>query len=182
VTAGEETVDLARRLRAGDDGAADVLDRLHRAALVRFATRYLGDRAAAEDVAQEALVAALGADDVAPERFRAWLYRVARNRCLNVIRGRGRRPDGERLSTHADPVASLTGPLSRLFARERAADLARQLARLTEAQREVLALRYVESLSRDEAAEVLGLSVSLVKSRLHEGLKRLRNLMERDGA
>jgi RNA polymerase sigma-70 factor (ECF subfamily) len=106
--------------------------------------------------------------------FRAWIYKIARNRCLDVIRSRGRRPDDQGLPTASRLDADLTGCLTRLVRREQRAHLKRALAELPESQREVLHLRYAENLSRAEIADVLDLPEPLVKSRLYEGMVILR--------
>src|SRR5262249_31764961 len=100
---------------------------------------------------------------------RAWLYTLARNHCRNVRRGRARRREG------AAPMGPIPeGPLTRLARDEGRARLADALASLPAAQRGAVALRYVDGLSRDEIAQVLGVSESIVKSRIHEGLEKLR--------
>lgn len=166
------TEDLIRRLRAGEAEAAREIEERYRLPLVRYAHRFLDDGASAEDVAQEVLVRALGQDDP-PQRLKPWLYRAVRNRCLNHLRDRGRRPV-ERMATDAGLAESRTGHLTRLVRAEQRAALARYLDEMPPQQREVLDLRYGEDLSRDEIAEVLGLESSVVKSRLYEGMKRLR--------
>lgn len=167
------TASLVRELRAGSPEAGRAVDRLYREAIVRLARGYLGDDAEAEDAAQEVFLRVLTADTV-PDRFRPWIYRVARNHCLNRVRSRRRRRDGARLPTAADFELSRTGPLSRLVKEEDAANLAARLAALPEDRHELLRLRYAEGLSRREIAEVLELTESVVKSRLFEAVKWLR--------
>ena len=170
------TPSLVDRIRRGDGEAALHLERLYRKPLVRFATGYVGVDEAA-DVVQEVFVKVLEVDEP-PDAFRPWVYRVTRNHCLNRLRGRGRRPDGTPLPSRGDWTAAVTGPLSALFRREREAQLAREIETLTAEQREVLTLRSAEGLSRREVADVLELSESVVKSRLYEALKRLRQRLE----
>ena len=167
------TPSLVVRLRAGEADAGALLDRLYRDAVVRFARGYLRDEQEAEDAAQDVFAKVLASDAV-PERFRVWLYRVARNHCLNLLRARARRRDDASLPSRADPTAALTGQLTRLVGLEDRAQVARALDALGEDQREVLRLRYADGLSRAEIAEVLELPESVVKSRLYEGLRRLR--------
>ena len=69
----------------------------------------------------------------------------------------------------------MTGHLTRLINDERKAQLGDALRQLTDDQHEALRLRYVEELSRAEIAAVLDISEALVKSRLFEGMKRLRD-------
>ena len=164
--------DLIRRLRAGEAAAAREIEERYRLPLVRYAHRFLDDAALAEDVAQEVLVRALGLDEP-PEQLKPWLYRAVRNKCMNVRRDRGRRPE-ERMSSDPGLAESRTGHLTRLVRAEQRAALAAYLDEMSIEQREVLDLRYGEDLSRDEIAVVLGLEPSVVKSRLYEGMKRLR--------
>ncbi|MCO6438807.1 MAG: sigma-70 family RNA polymerase sigma factor [Phycisphaerae bacterium] len=169
-----ETAELVEQLRSGGAQAAPIFDRQYRESLVRFCWGYLGDIADAEDAVQEIAFKVLTAENI-PDRFRPWLYRVARNHCLNLLRDRARRRDRFELPTDARVRASMTGNLTRLVRDEDKRIVIELVQRLPESQREVLRLRYVEGLSRAEIAEVLELSESVVKSRLFEGLQRLRN-------
>lgn len=171
--------DLLARLRAGDPTAARELDERYRSQLVRYAMRLLDDPTAAEDVVQETFVRALGAGEV-PRRTRPWLYQAVRNACSNRRRDAARRGD-EHLAADAPHAASQTGHLTRLVRAEEREALRAILAEMPAAQREVLDLRYGEDLGRDEIAEVLGLEPSVVKSRLYEGLQRLRASARRLG-
>ena len=171
--------ELWRRHAAGEPEAAAALDRRHRAALVRFAGSYLRDHALAEDVAQEAL-ARLFEEAESPRQPRAWLLRATRNLCLNRRRAAGRRVDDQSWQSGWDPARTRTGPLSRLVRSEDDRQLRELLGRLPEPTSELLRLRYAEGLSRGEIAEVLELSPSVVKSRLFEGMQRLREWAERE--
>lgn len=141
--------------------------------LVRFCGTYLPSTAAAEDVAQEVCIQAAALEEWPA---RTWLFTAARHRCLNVLRGEGRRPDGQRLATGTDLAASAAGPLTRMVKLEDAAQVKELLGRLSDAQREVLLLRYAQGLGREEIAAVVGETAAVVKSRLYEGLNRLREL------
>lgn len=173
-TVEELTPTLLARLRTGDPAAGELLNHLYRAALVRFCWGYLGRTDEAEDAVQEVCYKVLAAKAV-PEAFRPWLYKLARNFCLNRLRDRVRRPDREAIPAASQIHEVMTGHLTRLVRREQASRLAELVQSLPEEQKEVLRLRYVEDLSRSEIAEVLDLSESMVKSRLFEGLQRLRD-------
>lgn len=169
----ELTSSLVTRLRKGDPEAGAMLDDLYRDALFRFCWGYLGSTEEAEDAVQDICFKVLGAKDIS-DAFRPWLYKVARNHCLNLLRDRARRKDRHQLPAASQVCAVLTGHLTRLANDELQARLRELVDTLSEAQREVLRLRYVEDLSRGEIAEVLDLPESVVKSRLFEGLKKLR--------
>lgn len=171
------TASLLLALRAGDSGAGSLLDRLYRSPLQRFCTRYLGNSEDARDAVQAVFCKVLGTDKV-PDDFKVWLYRIARNHCLNLLRSRRRKKDARRLQTGLDRGADWTGHLTRLVRAEEAQRLVAALERLPEEFREALYLRYGEALSRDEIARLLDVSVSVVKYRLFEGLKKLRTDLE----
>ena len=168
---------LVQRFRQGDDDAGHQLQKLYRTTLVRFAHRYLGDMHDAEDAVQDVFANIL-TSRAEPQEFRLWVYRIARNVCLNRLRSTGRRKDGLLLSTAFDVAAEKTGALTGIIRAEDAAELNATLDKLSEAQREVLVLRHFEGLDREEIASVLELPVSVVKSRLFEGVNRLRQMKE----
>lgn len=167
------TPELIERLRAGDGEAGQLLDSSYRAAMLRFCRGYLGSAEEAEDAIQEIFCKVLATTQV-PENFRAWLYRIARNHCLNLIRTRKRRRTDDDLPPDTQLHDEQTGNLTRLIRIEQHQRLADLLAMLSSSQREALRLRYTEGLSRAEVAEVLELPESVVKSRLFEGIKALR--------
>jgi RNA polymerase sigma-70 factor (ECF subfamily) len=160
------------KLRSGDDAAAALLEELYREPLLRFARGYLGAQDA-EDAVQDILCTVLAAETV-PDDFRVWIYTVTRRRCLNLLRGRGRRRDAAPLPERIDLPGTLRGQLTRLTEAERGRRVQEALAALPEAQREVLRLRYTEQLSRAEIARVLDVPEARVKSRLYEAMKKLR--------
>lgn len=168
---GEGTQQLVELLNRKDAAAGPILERRHREALTRFCMGYLGRMEEAEDAVQEIFLSVVRAP-VVPAHFRAWLYKVARNHCLKIARKRARH-DGN-ISQPSQIPEALTGQLTRMVNDEAQARMKQAFLLLTDDQREVLRLRYVENLSRNEIAEVLEQSESLVKSRLFEGLKRLR--------
>jgi RNA polymerase sigma-70 factor (ECF subfamily) len=167
------TPTLVAGLRDGDTGAAELLDRLYREKLICFCHGYLGGREEAEDVVQEVFCRVLESDTV-PDNFRAWIYKICRNRCLDIRRSRGRRRDDGTLPTGSQLNAELTGHLTRMVRRERWERLRQLVEDLPANQREVLHLRYAEGLSRAEIAEILEVEVKRVKSRLYHGVEKLR--------
>ena len=135
----------------------------HGAALFRFCFRLCGDRARAEDLAQDAFVAALRSRD----RFRhaaspkTWLYGIA----LNLVRKDRRRRVLERTLRLAPPPA--TDPDGRL-------DLGRAIDALPNRLREPFVLVKAEGLTSAEAGAVLGLPDGTVRAQVHEAIGRLR--------
>ncbi len=169
------TPSLIQSLREGDRTAGALLEDLYRLALIRFCWGYLGRVEDAEDAVQDITCKVLSSKSI-PDAFRPWLYKTARNHCLNLLRERGRRCDGEELPSGSQLRDMLTGQLTRLVRTEQQEHADELLRRLPESQQEVLRLRYVEGLARGEIAEVLETSEGVIKSRLFEGLKRLRDM------
>ena len=167
--------ELEARARSGDQAAmAKLLDR-SRDDLTRFCYRYLGNVHEAEDAAQDVLVSLAERKSWPEGSFRAWLFRIARNRCLDLIRHRrgGRVGIGSFLGDSRLP-SPRTGPRTALLRQEEQEALRRQLTLLSPDQAEVLMLRYFEGLSRKEIAEILEVAESVVKSRLFAGARELR--------
>ncbi len=167
------TPSLVQKLRAGNNHAAILLDGLYREALTRFAWGYVGNVEDAADAVQEVFYKVLATREV-PEKFRAWIYRVTRNHCLNVIRDGKRRRADDALKSQQDLADSLTGNLTRMEKEEERQRLVEALLLLSDDHQEVLRLRYTEGLSRQEISDVLDIPVPTVKSRLFEVLKKLR--------
>ena len=133
----------------------------------RVGYRLLGDRPAAEDVAQEALARALVDWRRVRDHATPWVVRVATNLALDRLRARGRVESGP-AREHAVDDATSSAVLR--------VTLARQLASLPRRQRDVVALRYLADLSEADVAQVLGVSTGSVKRHAHRGLAALRAL------
>ena len=150
------------------------MDDLYREPIYRFCCAYLEDVEEAEDAVQEVFCRVLQAKQV-PDNFRAWLYQITRNYCLDVKRKWIRRGPQGVLPSESRLGEALTGHLARLLKQEEQARMMQVLATLPESEREILSLRYSAGMSRDQIAELLELTTSVVKSRLFEGLKKLRS-------
>lgn len=172
---------LFERLIAGDMRAFDRLyDRFERP-LLGFVRARLGDAGEAEDVLHEAFMAILRERDRRSEvrSFRAWLYQVANNLCLNRVRSRKRagRAADEAKHALALEAAPKTGEQA-LDEHQRARMLHEAVQRLPGSLAEVYRLR-AAGMSYDEVAGILDVPVGTVKSRVHEMVKRLREEMFR---
>jgi RNA polymerase sigma-70 factor, ECF subfamily len=156
--------DLVSRAQAGRLDAFEELVRRHRLGAYRVALRMLGDESEAEDATQDAFVQAWRNLDRfrADAAFSTWMYRIVTNRCLNMLRARRRTEplpeDREAPASRPDRIAE---------GRWQVEQLQRAIGRLTPEQRAPLVLRELQGCSYEEIAEVLGLSISAVKSRLH---------------
>jgi RNA polymerase sigma-70 factor (ECF subfamily) len=157
---------------------------MHQAAAFRVAVLLLGTVADAEDAAQEGFVRAylaLGRFRVG-EPFRPWLLEVVGNEARNRRRSRGRREGLLERAASAlragGPEGRAAGPEPAIIAGETNAELRAALASLDEGERQVVTCRYLLELNEAETAAALGIPAGTVKSRLHRGLRRLRDRLE----
>jgi RNA polymerase sigma-70 factor (ECF subfamily) len=172
---------LLARLADGERAALEELFRRHRLMAYRVAHRLLGNEADALDAVQEGFIKALTHLDSFQGRssFKTWLLRVVSNAALDFGRQRGRRETlsldapspRDREKTHPlaldDPAVGLErADLRRL--------LDEALASLPEAQRRTFVLHAEAELSYREVAEVLGISIGTVMSRLYYARQKLR--------
>ena len=169
--------ELVRRAQRGDpDGSSQIVER-YSPLLVRFCYRYLGRFDEAEDAVQDVL-STIVAGHWPEGTLRSWVFRLARNRCIDLLRARN---DGQVMGLSVRGDSKLpsphTGPRTAVLREDRHQDLRRHLESLVPEHREVLVLRYFESLARREIAEVLELSDSVVKSRLFEARRQLQRMI-----
>ena len=167
---------LYARLLRGELAAFDRLYQRFERPLFGFVCTQLGDRAEAEDVFHEAFLAVLraGGEGTELRSFRAWLFQVARNLCLNRVRAR-RRADRalESVAREAPwPATELAPPAAR-----DPAVLHQAVARLPPPLAEIYQLR-ARGLTYDELARALEIPIGTVKSRMHEMMRRLREEMQ----
>jgi RNA polymerase sigma-70 factor (ECF subfamily) len=180
---------LLRRLRDRDERAFRELVETHRDRVFNITYRMLGDRAEAEDVAQEVFISVFKTIDTFREeaKFSTWLYRVTVNHCKNRIKYLARRHDRDRdeldetshetngaagVPRHVQPDRALEGAQLEVLLQE-------AIAHLDDDQRVVVVLRDVEDLSIEEICEITGLPDGTVKSRLHRARLVLRKRLQR---
>ncbi len=164
---------LVERAAGGDVRAFEVLVRRYQLPIIRLCVGMLGDRHAAEDAAQDVFFSvwrSLGRFR-GDAQFSTWLFRVATNQCLRDIR---RRP-AHTARVPEDLPATEGSPQGELEAAEGYAAVSAAVGRLSAEQRAALLLREVEGLTYDQIAEVLGVSMTAVKSRIYRARTELAN-------
>jgi RNA polymerase sigma-70 factor (ECF subfamily) len=163
--------ELIRRVREGDRAAFNQLVLKYRSRVMGVAARMIGERAEAEDLAQDVFVKVFRSlrDFDGRSLFSTWLYRIAANHCLNYRKRKSR----ERRLTEAMKVLEplrIDGPATPhalLERRQLNTLLEKAIEALPEVQRIVLILRDMEGLSYEEIADCLGVELGTVRSRLH---------------
>jgi RNA polymerase sigma-70 factor (ECF subfamily) len=148
--------------------------------VTRLLRRLVSEPADVQDLLQETFVRVLtGARRYRPEgAFSTWLYRIAINLARDSARRSTRRPLPLEIEPHADGNGA---PPRQCARRELAGKVERALAALPPELREVLVLKHYAELSFTEAADVLSLPVSTVKSRCAVALKKLKARLQQDG-
>jgi RNA polymerase sigma-70 factor (ECF subfamily) len=181
VSADLETVASTRAPSAEAAPALGTLEALydayHRQAL-GLALRVLGNMGEAEEVVQEAFLAAWRAGHTYdPERgsSRTWLLTLVRNRAIDIVRARRRRPV-QPLDEMFDLPDSSDVPHQAALNVE-VAQVAEAMVKLPIEQRQTLELAYVSGLSHAEIAAKVGVPVGTVKGRIRLGLDRLRQAL-----
>lgn len=182
---------LLRRLRNRDERAFRELLELYRDRVFNVTFRMLGDRAEAEDIAQEVFIAVFKTIDTFREesKLSTWLYRVAVNHSKNRIKYLSRRNDRSRAelddNTTDSDEGSIAGaarparPDRALHGAQLEQVLQVAISSLEEEHRVLVVLRDVEELSIEEICEITGLPDGTVKSRLHRARAALRKKLQR---
>jgi len=180
--------DAIARMRRGDPDALTAVISRYQHRLYRYLLRLVREPAAADDLFQQTwlrVMEKIGRYD-ARRNFESWLFSVAHNLAIDSWRGKR----GESLDDAGDsgePPRGALGArlrsgdpdsLERLLDFERGAVLAACMHELPAIHREVLTLRFEEDMKLEEIAEVAGIPLSTVKSRLRRALEGLRAAME----
>lgn len=172
---GLDEAGLVERAHAGDEAAWEALVRQHQEPLFRLAYLKLGDAAAAEDAAQEALIRAyrgLGRFELG-RPLRPWLMAIVSNVTANRWRSlaRYRRAIGRWLAEQQSTAPAPGEALEK-------GDLWAAVQRLPDRDQTVIYLRYFLEFSVEECAQTLGVAAGTVKSRNSRALARLRRVLE----
>jgi RNA polymerase sigma-70 factor (ECF subfamily) len=171
------------RLRGGDLDALTVLVERYQNRLYRYLLRLVKQPGTAEDLFQQTWIRVMERiRSYDPQRsFEAWLFSVAHNLAIDYLRRYRPESLDEPLPSGQSREELLpgTGPsaLERLLAHEQKEWLAEAMTELPVVYREVLTLRFEEEMKLEEIATVLVVPLSTVKTRLHRGLKGLRQVL-----
>jgi RNA polymerase sigma-70 factor (ECF subfamily) len=181
----DHDLEIVERHRQGDPEAFAEVYRDYEETVYNVALRMSGDPFDAADLAQETFLRIyrhLGKFR-GRSALKTWIYRVALNHCRSRL---GRRrlpmqpllgPDGESEREIPDPAR---GPEERALARDEGRRVMAALAGVPVAFREAVVLRDLEDLSYEEIAEVLGVRIGTVRSRIARGRDKLRQILENE--
>ncbi len=168
---------VARSLKQDHEAFGQLIDR-HAPVIVNLAYRMVGNHAEAEDLAQEAFLAAFKALSTfrADSKFSTWLYRIASNKCKDWLRAK--RPGmgqqdvdiDEMLDIH---IAEERTPERLLSQQQVALELEQAIQRLPPLYREAFVLKHVEGMSYEEMEEILSVNGDTLKMRVYKGRLQL---------
>ena len=177
---------LIARLRRRDGAAFEALVRANQDRVYDFCVRMLADREEAFDLTQEIFISIHQHLDQfrADAKLTTWIYRIARNHCLNRLkylkrRGRGRSEEyGEtnELSI-TEALGGTARPDDAMATRKDRELVHKAIEQLDEDQRALVVLRDVEGLSYEEIMEITELAEGTVKSRLHRAREKLAGIL-----
>ncbi len=181
---------LLQNAQRGDLPSFNAVVTRHERAVYGLCLRMLRDTAAAEDAAQDTFIRAWTAiDSFRGGLVRPWLMRIATNRCYDILRAKGRRPadslDAELFEVEPEWTSQASPeehPESFTARVELSAVLERALAGLPDDQRLAILLSDVHGHPYEEVAEITGVAIGTVKSRISRARARLRDVLLEDDA
>jgi RNA polymerase sigma factor (sigma-70 family) len=172
-SAPQSDADLLAEFAGGDRGAAMVLTQRLTPRVMGQAYRMLGNRAEAEDVAQDAMMRLW---KIAPDwdadraQITTWLYRVVANLCTDRLRKSGRGVSLDAIEEPSDPRKSAAQDMQDTA---RSAALHSALADLPDRQAQAVALRHLEELGNPQIATIMDTNVRTVESLIARGKRAL---------
>lgn len=176
--------DLATRVREGEEQAFVELVSRYQAKLLRYGHKFLSDQDPIEDVVQDVFVKVyqnINSFD-ASRRFSPWIYRIAHNAFVNVLRKRSREPmlvlDFDLLVSHYSSEEDTAGDRERSDVK---VAIEKGIQELSPAYREIIALYYVEELSYAEISEILHVPIGTVGIRLRRARAALQKHFKENG-
>ncbi len=183
--------DLIKRCQEGDIEAFEQLITDYEKRILNYCFRMMGNPSDAEDAAQEVFVKVFRfiGNFNGQSSFSTWLYRVASNVCLDLLRKAKRQPQNvvsihqendegeEYLMAIEDPEPN---PYERAQLSEAQQVLVDALDQLGDEQKRVIILRDIEGLSYEEIAEITNTAPGTVKSRINRARQNLKKLLEKD--
>ena len=172
--AADSDAELMVRFQQGERECFDLLFQKYRRPLVSFTFRFAGRRDVAEELAQDIVGKCYrAASSYQPQaRFSSWLFRIARNHCLNALR-RGEHRAAVAVLDEGSQAAAGSSPEAEAEGRDMQRLVNEALAALPEKQRTALVLARLQHMPYEEIAAAMETSVSAVKSLLNRARRQL---------
>lgn len=173
--------DVVRRAQGYDEEALRMLYEMYYPKVYNYAFLQMGDVQAAEDLASDVMLKML--ESLRTYRFRglpfgAWVFRIARNRLIDLHRRRKRRGEVDLSETLASSLANPQSLAERALER---GQLQVALKHLTDEQRQVIVLKFIEGFDNRSIGRIMGRSEGAIKSLQHRALAALRRVLYAEG-
>jgi len=160
--------ELIRQIRAGDEEAADILVKRYYTDILRYCKRHIIDQNLAEDATQETFYRVFRSlmryQD--KERFRAWLYMIARNICIDE-----NRKQKNTIPLELEDIGEESNNIHQI---ENSDEIEQLLSVLPAEQREAILLYFEDELTYKEIGKILGIPARTVQSRVKNGIKAIK--------
>jgi RNA polymerase sigma-70 factor (ECF subfamily) len=171
---------VLRKAQGGDQRAFSVILRAYETPVYNYVVRLVGDRTLAEDLTQEVFLRVFqGLSGFSlRSKFTTWLFQVTKNRVLDELRARERRPRAVCSLEDIAPFEVLDQPLERIEAVDA---LWRAVENLNVDLKMALLLRDVVGLAYSEIADTLEITLATVKWRIYKGREEVQAALEREG-
>ena len=160
--------ELIKQIRAGDEEAADILVKRYYTDILRYCKRHIIDQNLAEDATQETFYRVFRSlmryQD--KERFRAWLYMIARNICIDE-----NRKQKNTIPLESEDIGKESNEIHQI---ENSVEIEQLLSLLPEEQREAILLYFEDELTYKEIGKILGIPARTVQSRVKNGIKAIK--------
>ena len=170
--------EFVRRAQQYDEAAVESLYQTYYPKIYNYAFLQMGDVQAAEDLASDVMLKMI--ESINRYRFRglpfgAWVFRIARNRLIDLHRRRKRRGEVDLSETLASTLANPQALAERALER---GQLQVALKHLTDEQRQVVVLKFIEGFDNRSAGQIMGRSEGAIKSLQHRALGSLRRILQ----
>ena len=178
---------LIKKIKDGDLDAFSHLVRSYEKKAFNFTYRMLKDVHLAEDATQEAFLRVFSKIDTfrGNSSFSTWFYTILNNICLDILRKKSRQAETTTLYQQNDDEEfelqiedTSPGPHERLQKKDALKSLEKAISKLSKEHKAVIILRDIEDKEYDEIAQILGISLGTVKSRLSRARLALRKILE----
>ena len=160
--------ELIKQIRAGNEEAADILVKRYYTDILRYCKRHIIDQNLAEDATQETFYRVFRSlmryQD--KERFRAWLYMIARNICIDE-----NRKQKNTIPLELEDIGEESNDIHQI---ENSDEIEQLLSVLPEEQREAILLYFEDELTYKEIGKILGIPARTVQSRVKNGIKAIK--------
>lgn len=173
--------ELVRRAQGFDEDAVRRLYEVYYPKIYNYAFMQMGDVHAAEDLASDVMlkmIESIGSFKFRGLPFGAWVFRIARNRLIDLHRRRKRRGEVDLSETLSTALANPQVLAERALER---GQLQVALKHLTDEQRQVIVLKFIEGFDNRSVGKIMGRSEGAIKSLQHRALGALRRIMHHEG-